>query len=550
MFKGFDLSSYPQNSGVYLMKDEKGVVLYVGKAKNLQKRLRQYFHGEEEKRPLIAPLLEKLISIETIVTQNEKEALLLENTLIKEHKPKYNIMLKDDKSYISIFISDHTWPKIQIVRKKGGIKGKYFGPYTNARAARSTFDMIVRLFKLRQCSDSEFAARKRPCILYDIKKCSGPCTQRCAHESYMADVKQAISFLRGEDRQILKELKEEMKSASRKEEYEKAQEILKKIKMLDHILELQGVENLPLKDSHVIGYFQKDDKVVLAILIYRGGRLIASKHFSFSWVVFPIEELLESFLLQHYTKAEVPKEIILPLSLALHSILEDILGDKLKILVPQRGAKKRVLELAEKNAQTLFQKETTTLDEKLLLQLQETLKLNRFPKKIECFDTSHTMGHEAVAALVTYINGSREKSLTRLFKLRWGGKGDLSYLREALFRHYKNEENRELFADLLIIDGGRDHLNLAISVLKELNIATIDVIALAKEEGRHDKGLRAEKIFLTNGEILLLEKDSPQLFLLQKIRDDTHMVAISYHRRRRDKVHYVSFMNNATFRKN
>ena len=534
----FPLSSYPKETGIYLMKDARGNVLYVGKAKNIQSRLKQYF-SNTDLRPQITPLLAQVTSIETLIVPTEKEALLLENNLIKKYQPKYNILLKDDKTYVSLLLTKHTYPRLTIIRlhKNQKTKGELFGPYTSAKAAREVFDLVLHLFPLRQCSDPELINRTRPCILYEMKKCLAPCTKKCTEKEYDAKVAEVASFLKGQNKNLLRSLKKEMKIASEKLQFEKAHLLLQKIRMIEHILASQHVQTHTRESIDVLGLYQEGSSFLIAKLLYREGKLIASEHFSFSNILSKSDELLESFLLQHYQK-DLPKKILLPLSIFHKKEIEEIFlaqNQIIQILTPQKGPKKELISIANQNAKSLFEGEKNLLChyEKLLLSLQEELSLTHFPKKILCFDVAHMQGKEVVGGMVTYIDGKREKKQTKIFSIKIDEKGDIPSLRHILLRALSKEKE---LPDLLLLDGGRAQLNAALDVLKELNIISIDAIAIAKEEGRHDQGLRAEKIYLANQkDPLFLPVRSPLLFFLQKIRDETHRLAISFHRKTRQK---------------
>lgn len=534
------LTLYPDQPGVYLMRDEQGAVLYIGKAKNLRVRLKQYFAESGDQREMVPYLIAQIHDIDTIVALTEKDALILENNLIKQHKPKYNVLLKDDKTFVSLVLTRHKWPMIRIVRYKGKPKndGIYFGPYTNALAARQTFDLISRLFPLRQCSDAELAIRQRPCLLYDIKRCIAPCVNKCTQEEYEAHVESAMRLLKGQDKEVLKELKRQMQIASDALEFEKAARYLQMIHQIEHVTQVQHVDNPAAKNCDCIGLYREADAVLIALLFFREGKLIGSEHFSFHLIASNDAEIIETFLLQHYKNIpNPPSEIFIPFELSQKEALEEILS--IKIFTPQKGKKRDLIEMAERNAKALFVREqdAKSLKEKMLLDLQETLSLVRYPRRIECFDTSNISGTDPVASLACFIHGEKDKSRTRLFKIKGHEQADdYTAMRQVLHRHFLKEKEKGDFCDLLVVDGGKGHLNLALEVFKELEIATIDVIALTKEEARHDKGLTQEKIYIPyRKDPILVNPRSPLLFLLQKIRDEAHRQAIEFHRKRRSK---------------
>ncbi len=534
------LDKYSTDPGVYLMKSSGGNVLYVGKAKNLKTRIKQYFAPGRDGRPMVPFLIAEVASIDIIVVPSEKEALLLENTLIKKHQPKFNALLKDDKTFVSLMINHkHPWPRVELVRYKGKPKkdGLYFGPFTSAFAARQTFDLMGRLFPLRQCSDQELKKRTRPCLLYGIKRCVAPCVNLCTKEEYQSIVDHATHFLKGEDEAVIQQLKKEMHAASEALEYEKAAALLQMIKQIEHVTAGSGLVAKAIgKDTDALGLYRQGHDVMVAQLFFREGKLVGSEHYSFTDVVESNEELLSSFLVQYYKdRTPVPIQIIVPLDLPRE--LEEIL--QIKITTPQKGEKKEIVEMAEKNALVLFkqEKDDRDLTEKMLLDLQETLHLTRYPERIECFDTSNISGSDLVASMVVFMEGKYDKKESRLYKIKNVTKGDdYGALQEVLSRRLTRAKQENTLPDLIIVDGGKGQLGIGRDVLKSLDIATVDLISLAKQAGKHDKGLTQEKVFvLEQSEPIILPLHSPLLFLLQRIRDETHRRAIGFHRKRREK---------------
>lgn len=540
------LSLYPEEIGVYLMKDASNLVLYVGKAKNLRARIKQYFSSSGDGREMVPYLTAQVETIDTIVALTEKDALLLENTLIKKHKPKYNVLLKDDKTFISLILTNHPWPMLKLVRYKGSPKndGIYFGPYTNALAARQTFDLLIRLFPLRQCSDAEFANRVRPCLLYDIKRCIAPCVGLCTKEEYGRHVESAIRLLKGKDKEVLQEIERRMEIAAEALEFEKAQELFHLMHQIKHVTEVKHIDNPEAKDCDALGIYREADAVMIALLMFREGKVVGSEHFSFQFIASSDAEILSSFILQHYKyKDSLPKEILIsghiPEIESLSEILSESAGRKIEIFSPQKGRKFDLIEMAKLNAKSLFirDQDVRSLKEKMLLDLFETLQLTRFPRRVECFDTSNISGTDPVASLASFVHGERDKSRTRLFKIKTAEKADdYTAMKEVLRRHFIKEKEKNDFCDLLIVDGGKGQLNIALEVFDELKIASVDLIALTKEEARHDKGLTQEKIYLPHRkDPILIDPKSPILFFLQKVRDEAHSQAIAYHRKRRTK---------------
>ena len=533
-----NLDTYPMKPGVYIMKDAEGKFLYIGKAKVLQERIKQYFSNHDT-RAMIPFLVSKIASIDTIVTFTEKEALLLENTLIKKHQPTYNILLKDDKTFISLMINHkHKWPQVKLVRYKEEKKENaiYFGPYTSAIAARGMFETMTKIFPLRQCSDKELTSRTRPCLLFSIKRCIAPCVAKCTKAEYDETVKDAISFLKGGTGTVITSLKKKMDAASSSLEFEKAGSFLKTIHQIEEATNSQKSSiKLNVDNIDALNFIRKGHYILLIKLLFRKGVLTGSEHFDFSLTLESDEELLSSFILQHYSPVNLPEEILLPLVLPDQKILEEIVN--INILTPQKGDKKQIIELALENAKALYEQEKATFSskEELLLELEETLTLSRFPARIECYDTSHISGSDGVASLAAFTNGEKDPKRSRVYKIKKAGLADdYSSLHEALSRRLKRGIEDDDLPDLIIVDGGKGQLSTIENVFLELQIASIDLIALAKEESRHDKGLTKERIFLTTQkEAITLNPHSALQFFLQTIRDEAHRKAITYHRKKR-----------------
>jgi excinuclease ABC subunit C len=539
------LDTFSTQPGVYIMKTTASDVLYIGKAKNLRARIKQYFQRGGDGRPIIPFLVAKVDAIDILIVKSEKEALLLENNLIKKHQPRYNALLKDDKTYIALKVTAKSkWPTVQLVRYRGKPEpdGLYFGPYTSAHAARTTLDLINRLFPLRQCSDAELARRTRPCILYDMKRCIAPCVQKCTPEEYQQLVERVVKFLRGQDKVVLQELYDEMYQASESLEFEKAGLILKTIKQIEQTIESQNVDKPLGSDSDAIAIFRQGNEVMLSKLIFREGKLVSMRHHDFAQIAQDDDEILKTYLLQHYEQQEqLPHEILLPIPIEDAEIIAEILSQnkkrKTRIFVPQRGDKRELVEMAYVNAEASFKKEKDeqAIRERTLLEMQEQLHLIHYPSRIECFDNSNLAGTELVSCMVAFTDGEKERSRYRKYKMRTViGQDDYASMREVLMRRYKRAEIENDFPDLLIIDGGQGHLNVALQVFAELNIITVDVIGIAKEQGRHDKGMTAEQVFLPKmKEPIRLKHTSPILFFLQQVRDEAHRFAIEFQRKRR-----------------
>lgn len=540
------ITQFPTLPGVYLMSGEKGEILYVGKAKNLRQRVKQYFIPGRDGRVMIPYLIEKVTDIHTIVVSSEKEALLLENNLIKKHEPKYNALLKDDKSYIAIKITHkEPWPTVQLVRYKGDPdpNALYFGPYTSAHAARDTYELLMRIFPLRDGSGQGGKRFARPCLLCQIRGKLGACCADYTKEEYQQHIVRAIKFLKGQDKEIVRELKEEMQKLSEAMEFEKAAKLLTTIQHIEKTVESQLVDRPLGGDTDALAIFRHGKEAIISRLIFRKGKLISSRHFAFHEIAEDNQELLTTFLLQHYELEKPPKEILLPIALedqeSIAEIIEANHTNKIHLSVPQRGDKKALVEMAYSNAEAMFKMEHSEhmMREKLLEEMQELLHLKNYPKIIECFDNAHLSGSESVSALVGFTNGVKDTKRYRLYKLRATEKADdYGAMREVLTRRYSKAKETNELPNLIIMDGGKGQLNIALTALEELKIDNVDVISLAKEQGRHDKGLTHEQIFLQNQKHpVWLEPRSALLFFLQRIRDEAHRFVITFHRKRRAK---------------
>lgn len=550
MFDPAKLNQFPTLPGVYLMKREDGEILYVGKAKNLKARLKQYFLKGGDGRYMIPYLVPQIAQIDTIVVTSEKEALILENNLIKRHQPHYNALLKDDKAFISLKVTTkQMWPKVEIVRSRTKPKqdGLYFGPYTSAYAARQTLDLIQKMFPLRQCSDQELLRRTRPCILYEMKRCIAPCVGKCTPEEYQSEVDNTIKFLRGQGKEVINKLKDAMETASEEMEFERAQALLNTIRQIEKTLEVQKVHKPFGGSFDALGIYRHGDEVYLSQLKVIDGKLIASLIRHFKKILEEDGELVTSFILQHYqTLDEKPNEILLPVFLEDKEALEEIVGVPLH--TPQKGEKKAFIEMAHVNAKTAFEKEKDAdrVKEQALVELQEKLSLTRFPHVIECIDNSNLSGSEPVSALVSYVDGNKEKNRYRKYKIKTADlSDDYGMMQEVLSRRYRKAKEENNLPDLLIIDGGKGHLNIALKVLETLDIVSIDVIGVAKDEGRHDKGVTQEQVFTPNvKDPIFFKHHSPALFLIQRIRDEAHRFAISFQKNRRSKALVRSLLDD------
>ncbi|MBS0655908.1 MAG: excinuclease ABC subunit UvrC, partial [Verrucomicrobia bacterium] len=462
---------------------------------------------------------------------------------------------KDDKGYISLKITtEHPWPMVSLVRLKGATPrdGTYFGPYTSATAARQMFDLIGTCFPLRQCSDEEFARRTRPCILYQIKRCCAPCVGLVSRDEYQGYVQSVIALLKGQSAAVLKFLTDEMNRASEALEFEKAGEFLERIKLLEGILEKQNVDATTDRDTDVWGMHREGSDVVVTKLLWRGSKLIGSHHFDFEKVGGESDELLESVLVQHYLSAAtlsvIPSDILLSRDIPDPQALTDLIADQCKkkvdLIIPVRGEKKKLCQIAQLNAEATFKqrKDAAQIREKALIDMQEKLSLSRYPRVIDCFDNSHFGGTELVSSCVTYMDGAKYKPAWRKYRIRSVEKGDdYAMMKEVLERRYVKAKAENNLPDLIVIDGGKGHLRVAAEVLKKLDIVSCDLIAIAKEGGRHDKGQTRERIFKEgSSKPIVLDAHSSVLFLLQAIRDEAHRFVLAFQTARRKKASITS----------
>lgn len=537
------LKTLTHRPGVYRMLDEKGTILYVGKAKDLKKRVSSYFRKNLSS-ARIQSMVRQIARIEVTVTQTEAEALILENNLIKAHRPRYNILLRDDKSYPYIYIStDHPFPRIAFHRGARNLAGRYFGPYPSSAAVRETLNMLQRLFKVRPCKDSYFSNRSRPCLQYQIKRCKAPCVGYVTQKEYGVDIQHAMQFLDGRSQQIIDELIVEMDEAAKQLEFEQAAQKRDQIELLRHISSKQAVSADTNSKIDIIALAREGEAVCFQVFYLRGGRMLGNKSFfPRALVDMDSAELMQGFLGQYYLERKPPDEIILSHPPSEPELLTQVLaqnaGRRVKLRASVRGERARWLGLAEQNAREALQARTTTRVNLAarLRALQQTLDLESPPSRLECFDISHTRGEAAVASCVVFGPEGPVKSDYRRFNIEGITPGDdYAAMRQALSRRYQRlQESDGILPDVLLIDGGRGQVREAEKVLAESQIEGITVIGITKGEGR-----RPELDTLTLSEkrgVLRLPPHSPALHLLQQIRDEAHRFAITGHRRRRAKA--------------
>ena len=511
-----DTANLPENPGCYLYSDKAGTIIYVGKAKNLKKRVSSYF-SKKDHDPKTKSLVAHIASVDVVVTDTETEAFLLENTLIKKHQPKYNIDLKDAKRYAWIELTKEEYPRLVIARKTTG-DGTFFGPFVSAAERDYVLRVAKKAFHLRTCKKLP----KRPCLRRHMQSCSAPCTGTVSPEEYEENVKKAALLLKGKSRELLDELRQEMAARSAAEDFERALVIRKEIAAIGHLADRQHVERRREYDQDVIAYQETDGKVYLTAFNVERGSLSNKQEFTFD----AGEDFLEEFLVQYYSEREPPRELILEHETdpALAEFLSVKKGKQVDIIVPQRGEKRQLLDLAKKNLEIAFFRDTLKGAE-----LGTALHMDSPPSLIECFDISHLSGTAMVGSMVQFRDGRPDKNNYRRFKIKTvEGIDDFASIAEVVKRRYKRllDENA-LFPDLVIIDGGRGQLSAAQGALAALGVTGQPVIAIAKRE---------EEIYVP-GNILPLRLDRKSIALryIEEIRDEAHRFAIAYNRLLRKK---------------
>ncbi len=539
-----ELPLIPKSPGVYRMLNHKGDILYVGKAKNLPNRLKNYV---AEKNHIIrtARMLSQTFKLEITTTANESEALLLEANLIKKHKPKFNILLKDDKSFPFIFISNkNRWPQVTKHRGKKDKDGFYFGPFASAGSANWTIKMLQKIFLLRVCDEATFKNRKRPCILYQIKRCSAPCVGYVEKNDYRNSVDDAIKFVSGKSRDIQKNLSKQMEDASEKLDFEKASIFRDRIKSLNIIQSSQRVNQANLIDADIIAAYKESGKTCIQVFFYRGKQNWGNQAY------FPkhdpdqdISEIMSSFLMQFYENKNVPKLIIINLDIEDKRLIEQTLSKKennnISITVAKKGAKAKVISLAEKNAkESLNRKLYETNNNKNLFEgVSKKFNLRCNINLVEIYDNSHIQGTNSVGAMVTFGDEGFVKKRYRKFDIKTKGaeQDDFAMLKEVLTRRFKRamleKGNYLTLPDLILIDGGKGQYSSAKEVLNEFGLHDLPMIAIAKGKQRNS----GDETFFYNGKSFKFEKNDPTLFFMQRLRDEAHRFAINSHRAKRAK---------------
>jgi excinuclease ABC subunit C len=557
--------------GVYLFKDPGGRVLYVGKAVNLRNRVRSYLQNPERHDPKTDMMLKKAARVDFLVTATEREALILERNLIKEHRPRFNVMLRDDKNFLCLRLNlKEDFPALKFVRRFHADGALYFGPYSSAGMARETLKVMKRAFKLRTCRESRLALRSRPCLEYQLEQCLAPCAGLVDGATYRQAAQEAIQFLKGRGRNLLKQLKAQMAAAAANLEFEKAATLRDRITAINQTLERQDMARPSFQDQDVLGVARKDGRALVLVLMVRGGLVTGSREYYFPDSL-PASDLLGDFLKQYYTEERpLPDEILLPCDLPDRRLLQEVFRDQkggAVRLIPGKGFggggqapisglgggvgegrdlrslalphkinhRTRLLALAAENAWAAWERRQVKVEPgEALKDLQARLHLPQLPARLECLDISNLQGSQAVGALVAFTGGVPDKSGYRRFRIREvAGQDDYAMLREVVRRHYGKEG--QTLPDLLIVDGGQGQLHVVLQALKELSLKPFPVMGLAKATVQEGRPVR-DRLFLPGRKNpRFLPANAPGWLLLLRLRDEAHRFAITYHRGRARK---------------
>ena len=567
------LQTIPTGTGVYLMKDSKNKVIYVGKAINLRNRVRNYFQSSRDERLFTTFLVKRIADIDFVLTDTEKEALILENNLIKQFKPRFNINLRDDKTFVSIKLDlNEKFPYPIIVRqidssgatkkrpgKKNGVL--YFGPYSSAKAVRETLRFVNSLFPIRKCSDNVFKSRVRPCLYHQIGKCVAPCCDLVDEKTYKEILQEVILLLRGKNDELLKVLRKKMHEESKAMKYERAAKIRDRISAIEETVEGQKIHTMDFVDRDVFGYYGEGNDIQIQAMFIRKGNLEDIASYRFPTIDNTQNDIFRSFLNQFYGHTRfIPDEVIIPVESEDKEILEELLseqkGHKVNVICPKRGGKMKLVGMAIKNAENAFKIRHMMGEdiESVLNSLKQQLRLRNLPKRIECFDISNIGGKQAVGSMVTFENGVSVKRRYKRYKIKTVSQSDdYAMMYEVLTRRYSRAFKEDDFPDLAVMDGGKGQLGIAMKVFDELGIDKVDVIALAKSKRNGNRNGKSkskrkyagentsrqkldERVFVCGkADPIVLGQESSELRLLVNIRDEAHRFAISYHRKLRKK---------------
>ena len=551
--KSEQLRALPVKPGVYLFKDKEGKVIYVGKAANLNSRVRSYFGAPSNLSSKIQRLVSKIQDLEFVVTNSEQEALILECNMIKKYTPRYNVLLKDNKTfpYLKIDINQD-WPGVYITRRVQKDGARYFGPFASAGSVRKTLRLIKKIFPFRSCSKRIEGKDKRPCLDYYIRRCLGPCIGAVEKQEYHDIIDQVILFLQGKQELILRELNTNMKAAAQQLQFEKAALLRDQIKAIERVIEGQRIAITLQGEKDIIGLAQNEKQAYVELFSIRNNKLIGQDHFIMEGIQGESpEQIMTSFVKQYYASASyIPPLILLqhPVdeSVVLSEWLEQQRGGRVELQVPQRGAKKKLVDTAAENAaQGLKLAQAKEMKAEVissgLQELKHKLRLPKMPRRIECYDVSNIQGALAVGSMVVLEKGWPKPAHYRRFRIKTvAGADDYAMIQETLRRRFKRgltgEGTWAIIPDLVLIDGGRGQLNAALEVRQELGLDSIPMVSLAKEN---------EEVFIPGDrQPVYIAKDSPALHILQRARDEAHRFAISYHQKLRHKEAITSALDN------
>jgi len=542
---------FPASPGVYIMRDAGGEIIYIGKARSLRQRVRQYFGASTDSRYQVKFLVAKVADIDFMLTDTEKEALLLENTLIKQHRPRYNLNLKDDKTYFSLRIDPREeFPRFTIIRKATRDGARYFGPYASASAAKEVLRQLQRMFPLRHYPLARCMSRNRPCLYHQIGQCSAPCQKLISPADYATLVAGAMLFLEGKNHQLVAEFKRRMLDASSDLRFEEAARWRNLLQSIQITVEKQKVVTAGGSDADTIGFHRDGNRLEVALLYMRGGVLTGSRQFELQWELEDSQAISE-FIRSFYSEnAFIPEEIHLPLeiedSASLAEMLSEARGKKVRLICPVRGSKREMVELANRNAAAAVRDraDKQASRQSLLTELQRLLHLERLPRRIECYDISTIQGRFSVGSGVVFSDGQADKALYRHYRIRdVEGQDDFAMLSEVFARRFR-EDNLNTYGmpDLVIVDGGIGQLNAALEIVRSLGMEErFDLVSLAKSRVKSDASAREisksnERVFLPGRRNpVVLRQNSAHLLLMAAIRDEAHRFAIEYHRKLRSK---------------
>ncbi len=550
MFPADFIQNVPKTPGIYMMRDGQSRILYVGKAKNLRNRLNSYtrFSGSAHNKTTV--MLSQVVKVDILLTKTEKEALILEASLIKKHKPKYNILLRDDKNYPFIRVTvQEEWPRAHIVRKRKKDGARYFGPYSSSSSMWATLRLLANLFPIRKCKGNNIRIRKRPCLNLQMGKCLGPCVGLAKKEDYLKQVQQVLMVLEGRNRSLIKELKQEMEKAAGSLFFERAAELRDQVTTLSNTLEKQIIASSTLKDQDIFGYHRQGTSIAIAILFVRDGLVSGNRNFFLSAPMESDSVILAQVLNQFYdTKITPANEIVIPFaiedSVLLVEHFSELSGTHVKMRIPKRGNNRELLHMANNNASHVFdereKKDRSWQD--LAASMERLLNLQFEPYRIECLDISNTSGKQAVGSLVAYTKGEVSKKNYRHYSIKTvSGPDDYAMMEEVLKRRFRKGIDAENLPNLFIVDGGKGQLGIALRVAEELGIRDeIDWLGIAKE-----KLGEGEKLYKPGRKNpIILKRHNPVLLYLMRIRDESHRFGITFHRKLRHKRSLASSLDS------